>query len=450
MKFRTTAILLAVGLAAGLFYFLVEKPRDERLSRDAESEGILTRVAPEEVETLTVERADHTIAARRDGAGWRMTSPVEDSGDAGAFNTLILSVCGAAVERRIETHGEGLSEYGLDPPAAILRLSRSDGRVLVDLRIGEHNVTKSHCYATFGAGPTVLLIPSAVRRYSLRPLFEYRNPRIVEIAVEDVSAIGVSSPGRAMEWRHDRPGRSWFTVESGDTISGDSTAVQALIRELRGLRARDIPAGGPENRDRYLEPLAGSVVLGRAGDTEALTLRFGAARDGACYVERSNDGRISLVDTTVLDIFGRTLNELRDRKLVRYADQDLYKVALETPGRNLSIVRSGPRWTYANPGFGDIGEESGRNLLALVRELKCDTVIAEKIPAARDYGFSKPSFRLVLFDEAGRAIDEVRAGTAAPGEGMTYVTSLSAPYLASISESTLSALESRFTAPGAR
>jgi hypothetical protein len=450
MKFRTTLALLALGLAAALFFFLVERPRQAKLDDEAANEATLTGVEPGEVEAITIERTDLTITALRDGQRWRLAAPVRDSADDAAFNTLVRSICGASVDRRIETNGEGLSEFGLAPPTAVVRLAGNDGGLLLELRIGGHNVTKSHCYAALGSSGTVLLVPAGVRRYAVRPLFEYRDRRIVELDLEEVVGVGISSPAHSMTWRFDRPRRSWFTVERGDTIPGDSTAVQAVVRELRGLRAIDIPYGAAAKKDDYLSPASGSVVLERTPRSDPLTLRFGAARDGACYVERSNDSRISLVDAAVLEILARTVNDLRYRRLLRYTEANLSGISLETSERAVTLVRSGTRWTYTNPGFGDIGEETAGKLLALVRDLRCDTVIAEKIPQEKDYGFSKPVLRVVLLDAAGGVIDELRAGGPAPGDGMRYVTSRSAPYLASMARTQLSELGAFSGGPGPR
>jgi hypothetical protein len=450
MKFRTTLTLLALGLAAALFFFLVERPRQAKLDDEAVNEATLTGVEPGKVEAITIERSDLTITALRDGERWRITAPVEDSADDAAFNTLVRAICGAPVDRRIETNSEGLSEFGLAPPAAVVRLAGNGGGLPFELRIGGHNVTKSHCYAALGSSGTVLLVPASVRRYAVRPFSEYRNRRIMELDIEEVVGVGISSPARSMTWRFDRTKRSWFTVERGDTIPGDSTAVQAVVRELRGLRAIDIPYGGAAGTDDYLSPASGSVVLERTPGSDPLTLRFGAARDGACYVERSNDSRISLVDAAILDIFARTVNDLRYRRLLRYSDETLSRISIETPERAVTLVLAGNRWTYTNPGFGDIGEDTARKLLALVRDLRCDTVIAEKIQGEKDYGFSSPVLRLVLFDAAGGVIDELRAGRPAPGDRMRYVTSESAPYLASIAWTPLSELESLIGGPGPR
>jgi hypothetical protein len=450
MKYRTTLALLVLGLAAALLFFFVERPRQDALDRKAKHEGSLTGVTPDEVQEVAIERPDLSLTALRAGARWRITAPLEDSADDAAFHTLVRTICDAAVERRIEVDEKALPEFGLEPPAAVVRLSGPAGGALLQVRVGGHNVTKSHCYATLGRSTEVLLVPAAVRRYAVRPLFEYRDPRVVDIAIEDVAAIGVSSPARAMTWRFDRRRRYWFTVERGDTVTGDSTAVVAVIRTLRGLRAADIPEDGPARREDYIAPAAGTVVLERTAGSAPLTLRFGAPREGSCFVERSGDSRIALVDAAVLDIFARTVDDLRNRRLLRFAEESLSRVSLETRGRAVTIVRSGTRWTYTNPGFGDIGEDAAGKLLARLKDLRCDRVIEERVRAGKDYGFATPILRLVLADPAGEVIDELRAGAPAPGTGMTYVTSRSAPYVGAIATAPLSGIESLMGGPGPR
>ena len=449
MRFKTTLILLAVGVAAALFFFVVEKPRKTGRDEKTAREGRLTAVLPDEVETVTIQRPDLTIAARRDGERWAIVSPVEDAADDAAFNTLLRSVCDAAVERRLALGETSLAEYGLEPPSAVVYLGAKDGRSLLELRVGEHNVTKSHCYAAVGPARSVILVSAGIRRYALRTLFEYRNKRIVNAAVEDVRGVEIASLGESMAWRLD--GRDgWFTVENGDTIPGDSAAVEAVVRELRGLRAMDIPIDGAEKREEYLSPAAGSVALGLAPGSRTIRIRFGGRRDDRCYVESSAGGRVSQVDAAVLGLFDKTVNDLRDRRLLRYDDRGFAKLTLETLKNTVTILASGTGWTYANPGFGDIDEETAARLLARIKELKFERVIDGKIPPAGEHGFTKPFFRLVLLGDGDVVIDELTVGGPAPGEGLRYVTSRSAPFLAVIGTAPLSEIESHFVERGAR
>jgi hypothetical protein len=447
MRYKSTAILVAVGLAAALYYLFVERPRQAALDDTARRENTLTDVAPADVEALFIERPDLSLAARRRGAAWRIEAPVADTGDDAAFSMLLRAVCGAAVERRIDAGEESLAAYGLDPPAAIVRFAGKDGRPLLEIRIGDHNVTKSHCYAALGPDRTVLLVPAGVRRYAVQPFVEYRDRRVVEAKLEEIVAVAISSPSRSMNWRLDRAARVWFAVQDGDTVPGDSTAIEAVIRELRGLRALDIPEKAAIGGDEFLVPEAGSIVFQRAG-SEPLALRFGAARDSVCYVERSDDARISLVDAAVLRIFARTIDQLRNRRLLRFSANDLARITLETRERTVSVHRAGTRWTYANPGFGEIAEESALRLLETLRSLEADTIIAERVPAAGAYGFSQPFVRLVLADAAGDVIDELRVGAPAPGEELRYATSRSAPRLAALGRAAIGALETSVGGPG--
>ena len=449
MRFKTTLILLAVGVGAALYFFVVEKPREAGRDDKTASEGRLTGVLPDDVETVKIERPDVTIAARRDGERWAIVSPVEDAADDAAFNTLLRTVCDAAVERRLALGETSLAEYGLEPPSAVVHLGAKDGRALLELRVGGHNVTKSHCYAAVGSARRVILVPAGIRRYALRTLFEYRNKRILDAAVDDVRGVEIASPGESMAWRLD--GRDgWFTVENGDTITGDSTAIEAVVRELRGLRALDIPIDGAQKREEYLSPSAGSIALGLAPDSRTIRIRFGDRRDDRCYVESSANERVSQVDAAVLGLFDKTVNDLRDRRLLRYDERGLAKLTLETPEKTVTILVSGTGWTYANTGFGDIDEETAARLLARIKELKFERVIGSKIPAAGDHGFAKPFFRLVLLGVGDVVIDELTVGGPAPGERLRYVTSRSAPFLAVIGTAPLSAIESHFGGRGAR
>ena len=449
MRFKTTLILLAVGIAAALFFLVVERPREAGRDENTSLEGRLTGVLPDDVDTMTIERPDMTIAARRHGERWAIVSPVEDAADDAALNTLLRSVCDAAVERRIDVGEGGLAEYGLEPPSAVIHLGTEDGLSLLELSLGEHNVTKSHCYATVGSGREVILVPAGIRRYALRTLFEFRERRILDAALEGVQGVEIASPRVSMAWRLDRR-KGWFTVDNGDTVPGDTAAIEAVVRELRGLRALDITIDGAEKRAEYLSPPAGSITLGLAPGAGTIQIRFGGRRGDRCYAECSADGRVSLLGAAVLDLLDRTVNDLRDRRLLHYDENGLANLTLETVGKTVTILISGTGWTYSNPGFGEIDEESAAGLLTRIKELKFEKVIDDKIPAPGNHGFNQPFFRLVLLGDGGAVIDELTVGGPAPGDRLRYATSRSAPFLSVVGTEPLSEIESQFGGRAAR
>jgi hypothetical protein len=327
-------------------------------------------------------------------------------------------------------------------------LRRESGEDILDLRIGELSLTKSHCYAALPARDRVFLLPAGVRRYALRPLFEFRYKRIFDEPVSGVHRLEIASESRSMVWNTDKNGQ-WITVENGDTIAGDAASLESVVRTLRGLRAKDIPFGVPAPAGGYLATRAGTISVGFEPDSTDVSFSFGNPLAQGCYVESSATGRIALVDTPILNVFLETIGTLRDRRFFRSGLDAVVKMTLETPRFTVTLLEADAKWTFENPQFGSLDAEAARGLFSQIQSLKFDTVLHETYRDAGAYGFERPALRLTLFGARGRSLDELVVGDSAPDGFSRYAWSRSTGALATIDAVTLSAFEKSFGVPTA-
>ena len=436
MRSRTTLILVLLALFAALFFFLVEEPRRARRTERTAIEERLTTIGAEDVHSVSIGRADVLIVAERRGGGWQLTTPVVDAADDPAVNMLVVTTCSAPVDRQFAVEESLLSEFGLAPPAATVRFAAMDGEDLLELRIGDFNPSKSHCYALGQHPREVLLLPAGVRRYALRPLFEFRNKRIVEVEVREVARLDISSARGSVTWTAGEGG-PWFTVQDGDTVRGDRTEVEGVIRRLRCLRAKDIPFGpAPDPGD----PL-GTIRLSIREDSSVVSLAFSRPRRDACYVASSHTNRMALVDTTMVPIFAMTVDDFRNRRILAYSEDALARIVWETPQRSLTVIRTDGTWSYANPGFGRIDAEAASRLLSTLAGLEFTAALENDYTEIAGHGFDAPALRVTLLDTGDRVLDEVVVGSLLPDGVSRYVASRSSRTLATIDPEPLSRLE---------
>jgi hypothetical protein len=447
MNTRRTLILLIAG-AAVLFFFLVEQPRHARRVERALDEGFFTDVPAESVFAARIERAQVTIAASIRNGRWELSSPVVDSADEAAVNVLVLAICHAMVERRLVGAGSDLGEYGLDPPAAVVRLAGRGGEPLLEVSVGDFNVTKSHCYAVKDRGGDVFLLGADIRRYAIRPLFEYRNKRIIDVALEDVRRIDLSTPETFMSWQIGGDG-AWFTIRAGDTIPGDKTALEGVVRRLRALRAGEIPLGAPGIGYEYLAPRTGTITLWLRGDSTTIETAVGRRSNDSCYVWSSQSGRIARVDAAILEVLAWTMEDVRARNLLKFDRDGLAKISIESPGRIVTIVKSDRGWEFSNPLFGELQEKAVSALLLAIERLRFDAVIDERPPDTDEYGFADAFLRVTLFDRNDLVVDALTVGDFASGGSARYATSRSSRLLSAVSPSSVEAI-GRFPGDGAR
>jgi hypothetical protein len=447
MRSKTTLILLAVGLLAALLFFLIEEPRHARDTARLAAEEHLTSVRAEDVGAVSIVRPDIEIRAVREGERWRITGPVADRADDGAVNVLVLTACRAAIERRFDIESSHLAEYGLALPAATLRFDAADGEKLLEVRIGDLNPSMSHCYAVSGEGREVVLLPAGLRRYALRSLFEFRDKWIVDVGLGDVASIEIRSRTGSMVWTAGEDGR-WFAVEGADTVRGDKTAVENVVRRLRGLRARDIPFEPGEDVEARFTDRAGSIRLSTRGDPAGIELEFSLPQGDGCYVTSSKSGRTALVDTTLIPVFRRTLDEFRDKRILSFDEEVLTKITWSTPELTRTIVKKDGSWEYANPAFGTFKDATASRLLSKLSSIEFAGVLERRFEAASGHRLDTPVLRIALHDSDDRLIDEAVFGSILSDGASRAVWSRSTRTLGVLSEETASGLDDVLSAFG--
>jgi hypothetical protein len=425
MRFKPTLILLflaAVGLG---YYFLVEQPGHKDKIDKEEREKKLTPLTPEEIFGLVVRRNDATLTFTRSGDSWQMTDPVNDHADMRAIMVLVLSVLRSTIDQQFPADPERLAEYGLTEPIATVQIRDSLQADLLTLDIGDFNLTKSHCYVRDHRSDNVVLFHAGVRRYALIRVFEFREKKVIDFPIEEVTAVEIDSDLNRTSWNRSAVG-GWFTVQDRDTIRGDSDAIDTILRELLALRARDIldgvPAGGA------LSDPAGSIALRFMGSLR-IGLSFSGPDSQRCYIRTEGKERVNVVDASALDVFGRSLHDLRDRRVLHFDRDLLGKVTLDTETLSISILKTGAEWSFANPSLGNISRAEVSTFFGSLENMKYREIVEETIRAPEDHGLEPPVYRLALFDAQGHLVDEVVTGPTRTAQRIRYVTSLSSRHL---------------------
>jgi hypothetical protein len=425
MRFRGTLVLFVTALVLGAVVFFVEQPRHrQRIEREEKAKRI-TQLERKDIVEVTVQRqSGDTLRFTKRSGVWQMLSPVSDRAEASSVNVLVQTVVNARIERRLDIPDTSLVKFRLDPPEAVITLATADGDTTLVVRVGRPNLTKSHCYALVDTARTVYLLPEDVRRYALKEVDYFRNKKVIEFDVDEVQRFEVSGGDHPYWWERDREGR-WFTMVVDDTIPGDRTNVETVLRQIRGLRVREFVSDDPRDFERFSRKGVRKVTFWIGQDRAKKELLFGDKIQRGVYAKRPSENRIVLVDPTILEIFDKTLKDLRDRKLLHFTRADLRKITVERPDTVASIVKEGTDWTYPNPEMGSIEQYRVSTFLYRLETFRFDEAEKEQYPEPEGHGFDEPYLKVTLYGEDGEVIDEVLVGAKrAEGEGR-YATSRS-------------------------
>ncbi len=426
MLSRTTRILFVAALLAAGVYFAVVRPRDRASDRTDSNSDRLVSFDIAAIDSIVIERSGNPLVLAKSDSTWQIRAPELDLAEPGAVGTLLDALRTADISRHLGDV-QDLAPYGLDHPDAWVRLWSARQPVL-DVEVGKNTVDNAWCYAREANGE-VILIPTDVRRSATLPIDAYRNHRVVDFKVADVTAYTIKSARSTMTW--ERRGSAWYAASGRDSVQGDSIAVTSPLHRLRGLRAsrfyrtHDSPVPPADSVHTM------TLVLGHDRKTDLTFEHLPSGwivADGARYVTVEDD---------ISDLFAHSINTLRERRLLQFDPAVTQRINYAAPTATGELVRAGGRWAFPNPMLGRVDPEHAADFVRALRALKWAEPGDE---AARTTG--RVSYRIEIMGEGDKIIDQLTAG---PYDASTsWVTSRSSHGTWLVENATLDEVSKRF------
>jgi hypothetical protein len=147
------------------------------------------------------------------------------------------------------------------------------------------------------------------------------------------------------------------------------------------------------------------------------------------------------VDQSAMEVFAFTVDELREKRLLRFDPAEVERVELSAPDTLATMVRAGRSWTHANPALGTLDRAGVEAALGAAAAVELDSVLSERVrPGSLP---TAPTFRLAVYGGGGRLIDELSCYEE-PGKPALTATSRSSGLLARIDAGRLRSLVERF------
>jgi len=397
MRSRGTIILALMTAALAAWYLLVQRPRTETERREAREREALATFSMADVTRLEVERRGEVLALEMQGTHWQMTSPFDDVAEASSVGRLLDAIVTASVVRDLGPQ-EDLERFGLHPPVCVITAGSEVGPLL-RLEVGDYTIDRASVYAR--RGDDVVLLPTTVRRYALDSAEDFRYRRVVNFDLSVVTGYTLRAGDRVVRW--DRRGDGWVSVVDGDSIRGDTEAVEAVLRRLRGLRAFGFP--DPDLASRFFPGPRWSITIDKADGAPAVTLHAAPADSGWTYTHVDGETRYVMVDSTIHKVFAADLESLRDRHLLHFDPQACAGVTIVTPDTSITLTREAGVWSYPNPSFPAPDPERVSTLVAGLMRLQFSSVLS---PASQSWPPGETRFEVVVRDESGNILDEFR------------------------------------------
>jgi hypothetical protein len=443
VRLKNTWTLMAIAIVFAVYFFVIEQPRHQESLETARQAYQFSDLTLADIHHLTIDRPGETLEFTRIGDQWQLLAPVEDLAFRPSVNSLIASVVAARIERALPAEGKDLQAYGLaDPPAAIIKLATATRDTVLIVWLGDLTITKTHCYAWQPDGDDILLLPAGLKSYALMELPMYRDDKVFRFQTESVQRFELGAAGRSSRWHRNDQGR-WQTAVEGEIIAGDHGELEAILHRLRGLRVRRFISDDPAEAGQVFSEDSPVITMWFAGETDSESIRFEPLDRDSCYAKRDRHSRLVLTDNPILAEFGKTVDDLRDHRLLHFDRAGIGRIRFQTADTTATIVKTPRHWAYDNPALGTIDPAKIETILTTLENLELIRVVAEEVGAGQ-YGFESPFMVITVWNDKDEVIDRLQCGVESDGSGR-FATSRSSGLVAVIEPDQLVEVSAAFT-----
>ena len=398
MRWQTTAILALLLALLGGFYYVYEVRLGPGREEAAARKGRVFAADTKDVTELELKRQGETVRLKRDGEQWALLEPVRARGSRPAVDETLANVLTAKIDREIDPNPKSPADFGLDKPAAELRLTLKDGKT-VGLTLGAKNPTGVWVYAREQGKPAVFVLGESVLRDATRPVADFRDRTVLAFDVKDVTGFEVTVPEETLVaervdggWRLTRPA----------ALAADGETIGEFLDKLAAQKVREFVADGPFSTATYGldKPVRVTIHTGRDKERTSRTLLLGrvdAAKKGV-YAMRPGESSVLLLPEDAAKLVPRNVAVLRNKVLVAVDRDKLAKLEIESPKGTVTAAREKDQWKLVAPQPLPADQVEVGAVLTKLRDLRAQGFLSEDASAIPRY-LAKPQVRLTLTEQ---------------------------------------------------
>ena len=402
MRWQTTAVLAAIVIALGAFYYVYEV----RLGPDREkTEGRKGRVfaaEPSDVTEVEIKRTDSTVKLKREGDGWQILEPVNARGDRGPIDETVTSVATARMDREIEADPKALGDFGLDRPAAEVTLRLKDGKQ-IGLALGAKSPTGVWVYARETGKPAVFVVGDSVLKDTTRPVADFRDKTVLAFDQRDVTGLEIDTRDDkiALEQADGR-----WKLTKPRALPADGDTVGSFLEKLRSARVKAFAADTPRSLEPFGldKPVRLEIQTGRDKDRATKTLLFGRADPDkkGVYAMRPGESTVMLIPDETWAAVPKNVAVLRDKTLVGFDRDKVTRVEIESPKGVVTLAKEGERWKITAPEALAADQVEAGAVLFKLRDLRAQAFLTEDASGIPRY-LAKPTVRVNITEQGASA-----------------------------------------------
>ena len=414
MRFRTTLVLFALTAALVVFikFYETKRPNTEEANRRAQN---VINFERDKIDGIVIQNGEERIELKRADKKWRLESPVKDLADGSTIDGLLFDLedwkKDATISgKEIEADKSRMAEYGV--AKAKLRLKLQGANAPPEILFGNNAALEGKTYVRLENSKDVFLAAQSIKNQISKKPEEFRDRKLTDTVATQVIRLSLKTAAGEMELQ--KQGDHWQIVKPL-RARADDQKVNDLIAQITTSRIAQFVADDAGDLHPYgLTEPRGTVTIFTADDKQGQILQIGGVPEkekDQIYVRFAPRKFIYTLPNKIETILSTRPNDLRDRHLVRFDQNQLDRITIDVPGKTKTVLsRKDQNWTIVNRNNRLANAAEARRLIDLLAGEQVTNFVADVASDLPKYGLDKPQLTVTLSSFASENTAETKAG----------------------------------------
>lgn len=397
MRFKGTIGLLAVCLAFGLYYLLVDTPREEKKAEEKErSEKILLFESNDAYEIVIATKDQTIVLKRNEKENWDITEPLHVQADNDTTQGLLADLEDARFSRVVEENPPDLAVFGLNEPSLKVTLKlKEQGEKLI--LFGDDAPVGSSLYIKRGDQSKVLL-SSVSRSQWDKSLYDLRDKTILDFNPGDISKIEIQRGKKILQLIRD--GEKW-ELQSGSFVrKGDSLEIENLLNTIRQAKVMAFVEENPKDLKEYgLNNPSFILTLTTNAGEPAQSLLIGFLKEKKHYLAKTNQAENVIgLDQSIIDLLSQKALYFLDKTLLAFNEDEATELRFHSRDGEILISRdeSGDPWKIEKPIQAPTDPAVVAAVLSEIKNIKFIDIVKNPAAGSNLQGLTPPRRKLTV------------------------------------------------------
>jgi len=414
MRFRTTLVLFALTAALVVFikFYETKRPNTEEANRRAQN---VINFERDKIDGVVIQNGEERIELKRADKKWRLESPVKDLADGSTVDSLLFDLedwkKDATISgKEIEADKSRMAEYGVAKAKLRLKLQGADAPP--GILFGNNAALEGKTYVRLENSKDVFLAAQSIKNQISKKPEEFRDRKLTDTVATQVIRLSLKTAAGEMELQ--KQGDHWQIVKPL-RARADDQKVNDLIAQITTSRIAQFVADDAGDLHPYgLTEPRGTVTIFTADDKQGQILQIGGVPEkekDQIYVRFAPRKFVYTLPNKIETILSTRPNDLRDRHLVRFDQNQLDRITIDVPGKTKTVLaRKDQNWTIVNRNNRPANAAEARRLIDLLAGEQVTNFVADVASDLPKYGLDKPQLTVTLSSFASENTAETKAG----------------------------------------